>query len=485
MGDEQVRVSADVVSVEELFKEGAGAKLRVPSYQRGYAWKTDQVVALCRDILTAKDSGRREYPTGTLVLHENGEWLDIVDGQQRLSTICMLSGYKGVLTVQSGEGALHFDSGEMAFGKLSETAAEILLKEVNNKIGGGLANVQDYLPHCTFVRITVNNVDEAFQLFDTQNGRGRPLTPANLLKAYHFHEMERGGIGKRPEVKRERQYALEGMWENINQDGILNDLFNLYLFRLRLWSRGEDASQIRFDKTQLKEFKGVTLGDGEGVSPCHGEAFLRRFFRRQYSAAGLEVAGMPSRLGEGGRNPVGLDPFSHIVQPIVNGEEFFLYVETFATAYKMLFGKMEVKELESFRSFYEENCRNYAKSWQGTGVFSRYVFEALCLLLFDRFGVEGLLAHYKLMYRVAYWECRLQNRVWNNSPGKQFAKPAVRAMIASETLAELGEAYAELNSRLDENCENDRYDEAFAKWYHLPKEQLKIVNPKLEEETGK
>ena len=40
------------------------------------------------------------------------------------------------------------------------------------------------------VVICVNRVSEAFQLFDSQNTRGKNLDPHDLLKAYHLREMK-------------------------------------------------------------------------------------------------------------------------------------------------------------------------------------------------------------------------------------------------------------------------------------------------------
>lgn len=479
MSEEQGNVRADVVSAEELFAAGEGPKLRIPTYQRPYAWEAEQVAALCRDVLAAKSSGRREYPVGTLVLHENGEWLDVVDGQQRLTTLCLLARKDSGWT-------LEVESGGRSFGKLSEDAGKTLLGEVRAKIGEEtFLEVQGYLRQCTFVRITVRDVEEAFQLFDTQNGRGKPLTPANLLKAYHFHELERGGPGGRSEVSQERMFELEAMWEGIDKGGevdgspeqrlrwmdgpLLSHLLGEHLFRLRRWCRGEDAFYTWFGKNQLGEFKGVTLGNGDGVVPCHAGAFLRRFFRRQYGAAGLSLAGMPSRMGRGGCDPAGLDPFVHIAQPIVNGEEFFLYLNTFATIFKMLFGNLETPELEEFREFHRAHCLDFDGAWQTGNRYARHVFESLCLLLFDRFGREGLMAHYRLMYRFAYWERSCAERLWYQSAGRDFGPRAVQAMMSHETRAELDEAFADLRAELDRKC-------AATPGRCLPKAELAIVN---------
>ena len=37
----------------------------------------------------------------------------------------------------------------------------------------------------------VDKVSEAFQLFDSQNARGKALDPHDLLKAYHLREMKK------------------------------------------------------------------------------------------------------------------------------------------------------------------------------------------------------------------------------------------------------------------------------------------------------
>jgi hypothetical protein len=73
--------------------------LRVPDYQRGYAWEHRHVDEFLND-LQLLEPGKTHY-TGTVVLLPTGEQLiddelnsrslaDVVDGQQRLTTICVL-----------------------------------------------------------------------------------------------------------------------------------------------------------------------------------------------------------------------------------------------------------------------------------------------------------------------------------------------------------------------------------------------------------
>jgi hypothetical protein len=452
----------EVLSVDELFSSKIGKRLRVPAYQRKYAWTSEQVIALCKDILAADAQKRREYHIGTLILHENDECMDIVDGQQRLTSICILINDSAVfqLEVESGN---EFSP----FGKISAKDADILREDIRTK-GVDLVTVQTFLRNCTFVVITVKDVAEAFQLFDTQNGRGKPLTPDNLLKAYHFHEMTHG-IGT--DIDKARQYELEEAWEGINKGGEVNGsreqrlrcldgpllphLIREHLFRLRRWSRGDDALRTLFETKYLGEFKGVTLGEEHRVPPCHATAFLRHFFRRNYGRAGLCLESLPSRMGAEERDPHSLDPFQSIPQQIVNGEDFFLYIQNCATAYRLLFGNTETVSLATFRKFHLEYCLEDPYFWHLGNCYSRHIFESLCLLLFDRFGREGLMAHYLLLYRFAYWERSRNARLWYQSAGETFAPYAIRAMMASETFTELDDALSQLKAELDQKCKAD------------------------------
>jgi hypothetical protein len=76
-------------------------RFHIPDYQRGYAWSKDQWEDLLEDLSTLTEDN--EHFTGLLVLHENRDpnlsvktrgirkpVFDIVDGQQRLTTIVIL-----------------------------------------------------------------------------------------------------------------------------------------------------------------------------------------------------------------------------------------------------------------------------------------------------------------------------------------------------------------------------------------------------------
>ena len=102
------------INLLELFN---GKIFRIPDFQRGYAWEEKQLQELWDDVeeIPEENGEFKKHYTGTIYLeeiaaHENEKWLsavkfyDVVDGQQRLTTISIIifellkvagSGYNG------------------------------------------------------------------------------------------------------------------------------------------------------------------------------------------------------------------------------------------------------------------------------------------------------------------------------------------------------------------------------------------------------
>ncbi|GHA97375.1 hypothetical protein GCM10009069_20310 [Algimonas arctica] len=65
--------------------------LQVPKHQREYSWQNNEVQQLLDDLSEAKSS-TLEYFLGTIVTVKNKDTkrLDVIDGQQRLTTISLI-----------------------------------------------------------------------------------------------------------------------------------------------------------------------------------------------------------------------------------------------------------------------------------------------------------------------------------------------------------------------------------------------------------
>ncbi|MCP6237196.1 hypothetical protein NL436_27315, partial [Klebsiella pneumoniae] len=67
-------------------------------------------------------------------------------------------------------------------------------KVIENRLVGLNDNERKTLFHfvcdkCELIEVTLDDLSEAFQFFDSQNARGKALAPHDLLKAYHLREM--------------------------------------------------------------------------------------------------------------------------------------------------------------------------------------------------------------------------------------------------------------------------------------------------------
>ena len=89
-------MKAFVVTLEQLFKMNAGIederanfsrnkrKLRIPLYQREYVWPDEKIVTLVNDIK------RCNKFLGNIIMDEADTCYEIVDGQQRITTCCLI-----------------------------------------------------------------------------------------------------------------------------------------------------------------------------------------------------------------------------------------------------------------------------------------------------------------------------------------------------------------------------------------------------------
>lgn len=217
-----------IVTIRELLNEN----LTIPGYQRPYRWSTDSAVTLVTDSYSAFENKVSEYRIGSVVLHREVNEnkivkLNVVDGQQRLTTISIMFFVFGELIKNVGYENMSKLLDEK-YNKLSCEAIVNNLDIIRRKIKEiDRSQLQDYIEYildkCTLVKIITDDEQEAFQFFDSQNSRGKELAPHDLLKAYHLREM-------RDEPESEKVEIINA-WENTKQSE-LEDLFSDHLYPL-------------------------------------------------------------------------------------------------------------------------------------------------------------------------------------------------------------------------------------------------------------
>lgn len=81
------------VSIDEIFISGEKSVYEIPIYQRNYAWEKDEIATLIQDVYDAYKNSKEVYYIGTLVsYHKSDRVFEIIDGQQRLTTIRLILG---------------------------------------------------------------------------------------------------------------------------------------------------------------------------------------------------------------------------------------------------------------------------------------------------------------------------------------------------------------------------------------------------------
>ena len=92
------KLNIDQQTIKELF-ENKKTDFLIPDYQRPYAWGENECQTLWEDIFSFAfpendyskfDSDNDEYFLGPIVTFKNQNKLEIIDGQQRLTTLMLL-----------------------------------------------------------------------------------------------------------------------------------------------------------------------------------------------------------------------------------------------------------------------------------------------------------------------------------------------------------------------------------------------------------
>ena len=222
------------ITVGKLLAEN----LRIPHYQRPYSWPPETALQLLDDIQEAMEDRERPYILGAVILHDAGQSLEVVDGQQRLLTLRII-----LLLAEAANDPRHSDHTDNPINRvwMALRRHDALKREYRGELAEFVRN------QCQLVRIVTDDIDEAFRVFDSQNYRGKPLAPHDLLKAYHLREM-------RDETAAMKVAVVE-TWESVD-DVELDRLFSIYLYRIARWVRGESAP--RFTDHDIGLFKGIS-----------------------------------------------------------------------------------------------------------------------------------------------------------------------------------------------------------------------------------
>lgn len=282
------KLNVDQKTIKDLFQDKR-ADFLIPDYQRPYAWGENECQTLWDDIFAfaIPDDGstqfdnNEEYYLGPIVTFKNKGKMEVIDGQQRLTTLMLLLrafyskfGYMqdevSVATKQNIEkciwktdefgrpdmSALKIDS-EVATDKDKEEFLDILrtgdvskgqksryaenyrfFQESIQKFLDRFPTYFAYLPtrimnNCILLPIEAESQNTALRIFSTLNDRGKPLSDADIFKAqfYKFYS----NLGKKDDFIKDWK-DLEELCEKIFHPITgtpMDELFTRYMYYVR------------------------------------------------------------------------------------------------------------------------------------------------------------------------------------------------------------------------------------------------------------
>ncbi len=368
-------VSVDTKNFNQLF-EDALHPIAIDSYQRPYVWGVDKLEQLIKDLEefhADANNGSKNYYMGTILLHEENKKssLFVIDGQQRLTSLCIL--YR-VLN-----------------GKLpdNQNLSYHSPKSVNNIIeadkyftqSSHLMSFENLFDQIVFTVIMVDSQDLAFTFFDTQNNRGVPLEATDLLKAFHLRAID--GNEERLHLQKLCARRWEGIQEQKKVLGHGADfapiLFHQFLWRARNW-RGKIIERERFDDV-IEEFQKQTVKEKDNSTITLYSSASNKW--------GSKLTLLPEDDYSIRPDAVRLSHFAAdlpfaIRQPISRGVGFFLYAQKYADLIQRLLNE-ETSDVEiiSFRKLYSD-------VYVGISLYLRELFLLALAMYVDQFGTRKL-----------------------------------------------------------------------------------------------
>lgn len=337
-------------------------KLSIPEYQRPYCWQDQQLEQLLRGIREQKElSPDLPYYLGSLILHEDGEKLNIIDGQQRITTLVLIA-------------SLFEDSKDLALVKslefehpISQQQIKHNLKWLKNHFSNQPDDWQSMLDFSKlqFTLVITQTEDDAYRFFETQNTGGVRLGGTDIIKAHHLRA-----------VNSLHQKTFAKQWEAL---GELDHTVNA-LLKSRYWQQiNMRELPSHQQKKQMRDTIVFELAEqtGKGEDIAFGQMY------RQLGLAG-EVSQHLAQQGY------------ELRQPLNAGVNSIRYLSYFQSLYQQYWQSPDLPHSPDYINFI-----SWLKDLEGCG-YLKGLYKACLLQYISQFGENQLETAAKKLFRVVY-----------------------------------------------------------------------------------
>lgn len=370
--NKKIEVDVEILNFNTLKEK----LLVIPDFQRSYVWKEKNLKKLIDDFKEFYHSGKDDYYMGAIILYEDDNKFEIIDGQQRITTLAILYSIKYRNIPENFK--LSFSSQESINNII--IAKEFIEKNIDD------LNIENIFNRLLFSVVITNSQDEAFTFFDTQNSRGVKLKAIDLLKAHHLRAIS----------DNDKQRISAEKWEKIEKydikflrkkDNFIDELFKYVLYRSRIW-RG---SNVQIEKNERIESEKIKEEFEKGSSSKNIQLYPHYKNMKNNNLDLKEEDFFYESNVNDNKNSIKDLPFS-LRQPISKGLGFFLYVEKYAEIIHYL--NSDVEELSEYRKFYKKVICNNSFS-----LYLRELFMLCIVVYYDKFEHNKI---YEFSLRLEY-----------------------------------------------------------------------------------
>lgn len=282
-------------SVRQIFGD-ADSYYQIPDYQRPYSWETKQIEELWDDVFSAMENKDSTYFLGaTILTHTGDNYFEVVDGQQRLTTLTILlcvirdiflpkdkeitnsiqsliDGKYRLRLITQSHNQTQFEKEVLAGLKfpgkhLSEEERErdpflnaaIIFRDKLKSLKSA-ERVKEFVSYLMnkVVMITIISAKQSFaiRLFQVLNARGLPLSNADLIKS-HLYAMCESDKSKMPQVKQD-WIKVEAIGKDVKDDVKKDDAEDLLTYYGYYVLERNPRTNLYSELVGSKHFKGIS-----------------------------------------------------------------------------------------------------------------------------------------------------------------------------------------------------------------------------------
>lgn len=389
------QIDVGTITLSDLFKNN----LSIPDFQRPYEWNERLVLKLFQDIDEHFFLDKQpivnvsNFYLGSILLDKKGNsLLEIVDGQQRLTTFLILDYLIDTAKCFLNNNSFLYHSNISVKNVLEVKRIIEIYKNQYSFTQNDF--YKDIIQKIRLNVIITSDEQKAFQFFDSLNSKGKKLDTINVLKSYHLRELK-------DEEKLQKKIAsnfdslnakVESNIFKVSKIFSLNSFVSLLWVKHSNWTKG-DFSPIRKEAIE-NYFRDNSVRYGTAVKSIKLFPGIRNMRNTEviieenkyvYGSIYEELLGT-NRL-------VDFNP----MQPVQKGLGFFLSLEKLHNYFDILFINCEFKNLQIITNIVKASFNDYFLHLYYLVVLGYYVkFENYRLAEFA-FEVEQILGS-KFLY---------------------------------------------------------------------------------------